>query len=208
MRILLLTILFTIAINAQSVVPFILSSTSGAAPPAGEDTVDELNSMSLFTNIWGTWTQGTGEVYSGDNTDACMYRTSWTGNDQKAQVILSIVGSAYNMGGVAVRASGTSGSNATYYLLYANSTGTTDKTQLGQYVNGTWTSIGNYSNEPSINDTLKLQIVGTTLTAWLNSTQLYSGTQSDISTGKPGVCAYGNYGGTISRMTKFIATVK
>lgn len=191
----LLLILLTISTAFAQKQMLVQYRWGSSTPPAVEDTLNDLSAFSTyFTTRAGAFGQNAGTVYPNSSGNECgAYFTTWDGgNDQHVEVILSGLESGYVAIGAAVRVS-TAG-DVNYYGIYTSDDVGADRIQLFKVTAGSWSAIGAYSNASSVGDTLKLEIEGTTLKAWLNSTQLYSGTQSDFSTGMPGVAGYGQSG--------------
>ena len=89
----------------------------------------------------------------------------------------------YDEGGVTVR--GTAGSNGTYYAsIYKIGAA---ELSISKVINGTLTELTNGACTLSLNDTIKLQVSGTTLTAYQNTTQICTIVDSSISSGQPGL---------------------
>ena len=202
MKRLLLILLLTTPLVAQKYM--LVQYRWGSTPPATQDSTDELSNLDGFTSVRGSLAQLDGEVeanQAGDET--AYYFTNWSGSepDHLSQVIVSgLVSDVYI--GPAVRVDESDIEfERDYYGFYVSN----GLAEVFKVINDSYTNITSPDISVSNGDTLKLQIVGTTLTAWHNSTQVYSGTQSDLSDGRPGIAAYGD---GASKITKWIGTVK
>jgi len=119
-------------------------------------------------------------------------------NDQYASIKLSAV-TVSNLRGPAVRCSS---SAVTYYGFYADN----NEHYLFKMVAGTWTQIGSTdTTNGAVNDVLRLEVSGTTLTPKRNGSTWSQGakTDSSISSGYGGMCGYGT--STSTRMDDFAA---
>lgn len=104
-----------------------------------------------------------------------------------AQVrVAAVSGTASSVGpGVRHQAAGT----FSYYGIYYDVNGS----YLFKVVSGTWTQLGSNGAAPSVNDVLRVEISGTTLTPKLNGSTLSppgAQTVSDLSNGVPGVTGW------------------
>jgi len=115
-----------------------------------------------WTNNVGAWAINTNAAYS--NTLNLETGVHWNAdvfdNGQYAQAVAVAV-AASNWRGPAVRCHA---SDATYYGYYGD---TTTKFMF-KSVAGTWTQIGSTGGATSVNDVLRLEVSGTTLTPKIN----------------------------------------
>jgi len=152
---------------------------------------------------WASVTGGTvfGASAANSNNEAAAV---WSGsgsfsNDQYAEITiaaLSFLSVDYAMG-VIVRASTDTNSARDFYFatVAADSSGPDYTTVLGKVVNGTRSVIHSASVAWSNSDLLSLEAVGTSISVFKNGTALggsFTATDSDLSTGKPGICANGD----------------
>jgi len=105
-------------------------------------------------------------------------------NDQYAELTLAALASGYQIG-PAVRAHV---SAATYYIYYTDG----GATQIAKMVGGVWTQLGSDLANPANGSVLKLEVSGTTLTAYDDDVSQGSRTDSSIASGYAGVAAYGD----------------
>ncbi|HLJ85999.1 MAG TPA: RHS repeat-associated core domain-containing protein [Candidatus Angelobacter sp.] len=104
-------------------------------------------------------------------------------NDQFAQVTLASVSSSSSMG-PAVRVS-PSGLN--YYAFGAAGSGASGNYWLWKTVNGARTTLATGPTAHNVNDVLRLEVTGTTLTAKINGTVVATVTDSTFQSGNPGI---------------------
>jgi len=133
--------------------------------------------------------------YTDDDNCAAIFDQELD-NDQYAQIKLVLINNEEdNFLGPIVRASGSGGTFKCYFLIIAYNVqylGKFDATGSG------WSSFGNAdTTAPSANDIFKLEVDGTTLTAYKNGS-VYTAvgtsgvaTDSDLSSGKAGLFGYG-----------------
>jgi hypothetical protein len=116
----------------------------------------------------------------------CFYNETF-GNDQYAEITLSAVGAFHEIGAL-VRGS----SNNGYCLNIASG-----NWYLGRIVSGSWTQIATGAKAFSAGEVIRLEVSGTTLKMYQDDVQ-FGGDQTDsnISTGAPGVSGRGWDGGT------------
>jgi len=99
------------------------------------------------------------------------------------------IGSLYIGVGVRMQSTGASG-----YIFWANAGSyLVQRTDAGTIT----TLISTIANSPNGGDILKLQAVGSTLTAWINSSIVASFSDTTYSTGSPGIVGYG-FGGNVT----------
>ena len=112
------------------------------------------------------------------------------GNNQYAQSKLANITTTGQTIGVAVRAA--TGGAASYYGFYADGSGG-GKTFLFKMVAGSWTQLGSLGAALAVNDIIRLEVSGTTLTPKVNgSTQSPPGARTDSahSSGAAGLSGY------------------
>ena len=164
----------------------------------GFSLTDDFNSYSAGELAGqGNWTTSIGSILvvaDGDartiiantfDNDGGVYYNQSLDNDQYAEITITSVGAAYSDSfiGVAVRMSVNN-----MYFLSAGYGGVS----FGKIVSGSGDSF-RYSPTPiSVNDVLKIQANGTTITAYINDELFYETTDSDLSSGYAGVTCYGS----------------
>lgn len=162
-----------------------LPATDGFAAADG-------TALTTYSANWtynsGTWVINTNSVYpnTGGTEEGAHWNADAFNNDQYAQVILVAV-AANQWRGAAVRCHA---STANYYGYYGSSA---DKL-LFKLVSGSWTQIGSAGSAGAVNDILRLEVSGTTLTPKLNGvTDSAIGAQTDsaIASGSAGIAGYG-----------------
>ncbi len=130
-----------------------------------------------------------------------MVYARWVGagtfdDDQYAEVVMSGFASNNDRLGVAVRCSADTNATRDAYLFYVHDNGGTPAWRLDKVVNGTTTNLANSTAAFVATDLLSMEVEGTTIRVYRNSTQLGSDvTDSALATGKPGVCGYQSGGG-------------
>lgn len=113
-------------------------------------------------------------------------------NDQYAQIVYKNTGTGYI--GVAVRCdtadlNGTvSAAHKQCYLFEC----TAGDRYFSKKVAGTETQLADDGGSPSVNDILRLEASGTTITAKINGTTIFTVTDSALSSGSAGIFAEGN----------------
>lgn len=131
---------------------------------------------------------------------------SWTSDQGAASTIFATAfqSSSYRIGSV-TRASG-SGATRTFYAAYAqmDSGGPNYTTLLVKCVNGTFTTLHSAQAPWSAGDTIDVDAVGTTITAYRNAVAIsgFSVTDAAISTGVPGLYLQGQ--STVPRMSNWL----
>jgi hypothetical protein len=162
--------------------------------PAGgvSDNFDRANSNNAGSN----WTSIQGFVDILSNTlvqdTSSTYETEniWAGNtfdaDQYSQATLASTPAFAEAGGVIVRASGKQGTR-TLYIYSADNNG---KGKIDKVINGTSTNLTQNLSAISQGDVIKLQIIGSTLTAYKNGVLQATVTDSSIPSGQPGIFIY------------------
>jgi PASTA domain len=134
----------------------------------------------------------------GNATDsAAFWNAAIFPNNQFSQATLHSVGMTTGGNGVAVRCTANSGGN--YYSVRVNGGSPTSYNVL-KIVNGIGTSLtgGNVTNVFSVGDVILLTIVGSTLSAYQNTTLLFTTTDSSLTAGSPGVAATGTTGPAVT----------
>lgn len=144
-------------------------------------------------------------VYGGvSQTDNNRQVARWVGagtftNDQYSSLVISSL--AFNTGsfahGVVVRASADVNANRDFYqaCVEEDSSGPNYTTRLAKFVNGTYTLLHSASVAWTVGDRIELEVEGTTLRVCKNGTPLggsFTQTDSDLSTGNPGIAVSGD----------------
>jgi hypothetical protein len=148
------------------------------------DATDNFNRASLGTN----WTLGLNSIVtsgstvakgnSGGNDSSAWWNLDTFGGDHYAQIVIKTDGDG---GGVLVRHQ--SGAN-TFYAFLSDGTRCT----MYEVTGGTFATLGaDYANNTVVNDVLKLDATGSTLTPSLNGTPLATRTDASITGGAPGL---------------------
>lgn len=129
------------------------------------------------------------EVHATD--EDCVARiAAWSGHTTDHYAECKISNSQSDNGGPVLRANGTS----TYYYIRGDGTG--NGVNVFKVVSGSFTSIHADAGSYAINDVIRGEIVGTTITVKKNGTELYSPfTDSAISSaGRPGIGGFNALG--------------
>lgn len=151
------------------------------------------------TSLGGNWTLNKGTF--GINTNALYPRTasddcaafwnaaSFAANQFAQGTITAIAADSFAIG-VAVRCN--TSAVASFYFAYAyrNVSPNVD-VEIGKYVSGTYTSLTTTTGWV-VNDVLRLEISGTTLTLKRNGSTLTTTSDSSLSSGSPGISGYGS----------------
>jgi hypothetical protein len=117
----------------------------------------------------------------------------WTGDtfsaDQKSSAtVTSLANGTYI--GVAVRCSGTdNGSNCSGYIFYSDSA---DGCYLEKYNGGAYTALAGPGTVFAVNDVIEISVSGTSIVGKVNGTTRLTATDSALTSGAAGICAYGN----------------
>lgn len=138
-----------------------------------------INSNSVASNSSGA------ETAAGWNADAFA-------NNQYSQVKITATTTGGAVGpAVRVSLSG----NVNYYGYYGSSS--ENSSGVFKVVNGSWFDLSGAISGAgfAVNDVVRLEVEGTALRAYKNSTLVWSGTDSDISSGAAGICGYSNVSG-------------
>ncbi len=120
---------------------------------------------------------------------ADWYTSETFDNNQYATATIKAVTSGVYIG-VAVRCSGTDNAGTlTGYLFYSDSA---DGCYIDEISNGAYVAtIAGPGTVFSVNDVVRLEINGSSLTAKVNGTARLTATDASITTGRPGIAAYG-----------------
>jgi hypothetical protein len=144
---------------------------------------------------------------SGVNAGACSIQTNtakatvgsavgidwWTGDtfnaDQKSSATVTSLASGTYIG-VAVRCSGTDGgSNCSGYIFYSDSA---DGCYLEKYNAGAYTGLAGPGTVFAVNDVIEISVSGTSIVGKVNGVTRLTATDSALTSGAAGICAYGN----------------
>ena len=176
--ILLLIFLMVPVLHAQQI-----ASDNFARPDGllGSNWTLGLNTLSVYNNQVQSNTAGTSQTIAYWNANSFA-------NDQFSKLVLSAaeINSTASGVGVCVRCSSTSGGNG--YVFYGLSVG---YFQWGKVVDGTFTLFNQTGRVANVGDVIELDAVGTTITGLVNGTQIFSVTDSDLSSGNAGISGYG-----------------
>ena len=147
----------------------------------GTDWAGLLGNCKIVTNTVQPTTTGTecAEGFGAGTTDFT--------DDHSSQVTLSTFNSAAESGiGVIVRAV-----SNTFYACYANRNAASTTTVIGEWTAGVFASLTSENSTTwAATDTIKLKVIGSTLTCYRNGAQLLTTTDATITTGQPGIYAY------------------
>lgn len=136
-------------------------------------------------------------------TDARAHASWWTsdtfGNDHYSEATVVALASGTYIG-VGVRLSGTDGSsNLTGYLFYSDSA---DGCYIDEYSAGAFVAtIAGPGAVFATSDVIRLEASGSTLTGYVNGVQRLQVTDSSITSGAAGVCAFSNAGSRVDSWT-------
>lgn len=114
------------------------------------------------------------------------------GNDQYSEMVISTVAAYIGPG---VRLSGTNSGTQNGYAWLA-SLGT-----LYKVVNGVYTSIGSSITVPSNGNTVKLEVIGTTITCYISGSSVKTVTDATHSTGAAGMYGFASAGPKVESWT-------
>ncbi|MCB9135150.1 MAG: hypothetical protein H6636_06975 [Anaerolineales bacterium] len=146
-----------------------------------------------LTTYSGNWTLNSGNFvintnalapYASVTEDGAHWNADTFADDQYAQIVLAAETSSH-ASGVAVRCHA---SAATYYGWYDDTT----SCYMFKMMGGTWTQLGAALGSETVGNTIKLEVVGTTLTYYRNGSSRATRTDSAISAGYAGVSGYGS----------------
>lgn len=170
------------------------SFTEGSDTALSSHTPDVGTSWSL---VWQTGASSKATVIA--STDRC--RTDATVANSGVMYSADATYSTADYEVSAVISAGWTGTNKLYLIvrmqdqenMYALRIGTgASNTRMYKKVAGTWSAIGSFMTDPSIGDTVKIRVSGTTLTWYINGTLKDTQTASDHSAaGKAGIAMGG-----------------
>lgn len=178
--------------------------TAGAAPPGSAVTDDftdytsPLGGQANWTASTGTHNISSGRVF-GDYqwTSITFYSGQSFNSNQYAEIELDAIGTGNSWrGGPMIRHNGGTSENiSNCYFLHCWDTGY----NLVKKQGSTYTEIVSGGSETfSAGDIVRLQVIGTTITMYKNDVQFgTSHTDSDLSSGSPGITTFGATGGTV-----------
>ena len=145
-----------------------------------------------WTDNLGYFTIASNETYGGQSStyNVCSIDGTFADDQYAEAEITTTTASTSNSRGVSVRCSGSEGT-ANCYSFYVDLDG---GWRLWKYVNGTYSSMVNGTGETfNEGDIIALEVVGNTLTMKINDVVFNSPqTDSDLTSGNPGVCTYSN----------------
>ena len=167
-----------------------------ALPATDAFTGTDGTALTTYSSNWslnsGNFAIQTNSVHPNQSGTECGAR--WAAdtfnNNQYSQGRLANLTTTGQTVGVAVRLSASGA--ASYYGFYADGSGG-GKTFFFKMVSGIWTQLGSLGAALSVNDVIRLEINGTTLTPKVNgATQSPPGTQSDsaLASGAAGLSGY------------------
>ncbi len=105
--------------------------------------------------------------------------------NQESAVVVSRVSGASYVAGPTVRSSGTSSASAAFYVFRLDDTTTG---RVRKFASGSFTNIGSAASGTFADgDLISLKAFGSTLTVCQNHTPILSVTDTDITTGQPGL---------------------
>lgn len=164
---------------------------------------DNFNRASLGSN-WTQLNPGTSNLIIGSSTflysDAGAASGRWDGAgsfsaDQYAKMTVSGIANlstAYWIGVVCRASPDINGIRDMYfYVVYADSA-TSQTTEIGKYVDGSYSSLTSTTIAWTAGDTIEIECEGTTIRGYKNGVQQQSTTDSSLSSGHPGATAAGN----------------
>ncbi|MES2315756.1 MAG: dockerin type I domain-containing protein [Patescibacteria group bacterium] len=170
--------------------------SSTPVPGSGvSDNFDRADATSLGSN-WSTMIGGFDIINNTADQDVIStYETEsvWAANtfnaDQYSQATVASVPAYGEDPGVIVRASGRQDSRKAYIYSVDNA----GKGKIDKVINGTFSTLVQNLSTISQGDVMKLQVVGTTLTAYKNGVLQATVTDSNIANGQPGIFIYGAF---------------
>lgn len=132
-------------------------------------------------------------VASARNGDAYNGGVTWP-NDQYAQAKVVTMPDATGTWGVVVRAEAVGGAQRIFYAAGVSPGDQGDNfTRIWKFVNNTYTNISSSgANDISVGKTVRLEVVGTTLTCFVDGVQKTQITDAAIASGKPGIYSVHN----------------
>jgi hypothetical protein len=153
--------------------------TRANAANLGANWTDAIGGHDLVSN------QAQGETAGTDHVS--VWAGAALGADHEVQVTLGNLQNATRYGGGVVRWSGTSG-----YAFITDGSSGAGHTELAKWTSGSYSVLQAIATTFSNGDVLKLTVSGTTLRCYKNGAQVGADeTDSDFSTGQPGVETYG-----------------
>lgn len=177
----------------------LLTQVVWAAIPATD------NFSGTFTTNWttaqGTFTNTGGVAVpsvAGENTAFWKTATDTFSADQSSQIVVTTIA---GVGGsfAAVRCSGTGASTQCY--LFGPTSGTGSNAKMYKQLTGTsYTQLGADYGAVVNTDTLKLLVVGTTLTPYINGVAQSTRSDSAVSTGQPGIWCWYDMSQTVCQL--------
>ena len=153
----------------------------------GSNWTAQCNSSGIVVSVNTAYKGGVGNDYS-------FYNAISPGADQysKVKLVSGFGGGVY--GAATVRASGTSEGTMNAYVFISNGSSGSGNSEIQKFVSGSNTKLANVATTLSAGDFIELRVVGTspaTLYAYKNGALVASTTDSSLSSGKPGIGAYG-----------------
>lgn len=147
------------------------------------------------TPVAGNWSTGiTGDASSVFNLSSgalvvsnaladasAVYTGATWGNDQSSKADLTVTGTAGGGSGVGLWVRRATGAK-TGYRFIADHAGSTN-CELAKFVANTFTSLLTFTQAWTNGDTWELRVIGSTLTIWLNGSQIQSTTDSAVASG-------------------------
>lgn len=160
---------------------------------------DDFNRASLDSDwaqlysFWGSVVIDTNQVRGTSSDVTQMAAVRWVGagsftDDQYAVLELTDISFAGGGIGVIARASGDTDANRDFYFFRYNVVA--GVTELGKIVDGTETVLDTPSVTWSTNDTIEIECEGTTIRGLKNGSVVSTETDSALTTGAPGICAF------------------
>lgn len=153
--------------------------------------IDNFTTFSNWTNEVGTFTVAGNKVspstFSASHAMALYTNSILLPVDQSCQMTI-----AANAAGapICVVVRGQQQANPSVNTYYAFGVdGTSNTWSIFKVISGTVTTLISGSRTPALNDVIKLTVVGSVLTAFVNGVQIGTTTDSSIATGIPGIAA-------------------
>lgn len=168
--------------------------------PVQTDNFDD-NNLTSGSIVWtqvapgsASCTNSGGVVTNPGDISECVIKPDGTyANNQYAKIaIASFQGGTTNYTGVACRVStGINGARDFYlFLLNENSGGTNAPYELHYVSDGGFNLLASGTQSWSVGDTIEIECEGTTIRGMRNGVQVTSATDSNLTSGKPGVWFY------------------
>ncbi|MDE2098638.1 MAG: hypothetical protein KGL39_15395 [Patescibacteria group bacterium] len=176
-----------LALLPLATVPAFGNTTLGSDNFAYSGTLNATYWSALSSD--GLSTANSGVVQSSSGNTAGLYTgsptISWP-NDQWAQVTIKVANTDSNkFVGVLLR--GSTSVLTTYRIYVSGPLGSSATVTIAKSVAGTFTIITSTTHTVSANDVLYATVIGTTLTAYINGSQVLQTTDSSIAAGIPGL---------------------